>query len=42
MEKLVFILGLLAGITLYAEEQSNITKAVSSVVSKLYLLEKMF
>lgn len=35
MKKLVFILGLLAGITLYAEEQSNITKAVSSVVSEV-------
>ena len=35
MKKLVFILGLLAGITLYAEEQSNITKAVSSVISEV-------
>ena len=35
MKKLVFILGLLAGITLYAEEKSNITKAVSSVVSEV-------
>ena len=35
MKKLVFILGLLVGITLYAEEKSNITKAVSSVVSEV-------
>ncbi len=33
MKKLVFILGLLVGIVSYAEEQSNVTKAVSSVVS---------
>lgn len=33
MKKLVFILGLLVSIVSYAEEQSNVTKAVSSVVS---------
>ena len=33
MKKLIFILGLLVGIVSYAEEQSNVTKAVSSVVS---------
>ena len=35
MKKLIFVLGLLVGITLYAEEKSNITKAVSSVVSEV-------
>ncbi len=33
MKKLVFILGLLVSMVSYAEEQSNVTKAVSSVVS---------
>ncbi len=33
MKKLIFILGLLVGIVSYTEEQSNVTKAVSSVVS---------
>mgnify|MGYP001750682451 FL=1 len=33
MKKLIFILGLLVSIVSYAEEQSNVTKAVSSVVS---------
>lgn len=33
MKKLIFILGLLASMVSYAEEQSNVTKAVSSVVS---------
>ena len=33
MKKLIFILGLLVSMVLYAEEQSNVTKAVSSVVS---------
>ena len=33
MKKLIFILGLLVSMVSYAEEQSNVTKAVSSVVS---------
>lgn len=33
MKKIIFILGLLVSIVSYAEEQSNVTKAVSSVVS---------
>ena len=33
MKKLIFILGLLVSMISYAEEQSNVTKAVSSVVS---------
>ena len=33
MKKLIFILGLLMSMVSYAEEQSNVTKAVSSVVS---------
>ena len=33
MKKLIFVLGLLVSIVSYAEEQSNVTKAVSSVVS---------
>ena len=33
MKKLIFILGLLVSMASYAEEQSNVTKAVSSVVS---------
>ena len=35
MKKLIFILGLLVSMVLYAEEKSNITKAVSSVVSEV-------
>ena len=33
MKKLIFVLGLLVSMILYSEEQSNVTKAVSSVVS---------
>ena len=33
MKKLIFVLGLLVGIVSYSEENSNVTKAVSSVVS---------
>ena len=33
MKKLIFVLGLLISMMAYAEEQSNVTKAVSSVVS---------
>ena len=33
MKKLIFVLGLLVSMVAYAEEQSNVTKAVSSVVS---------
>ena len=35
MKKLIFVLGLLVGVVSYAEEKSNITKAVSSVVSEV-------
>ena len=35
MKKLIFVLGLLVGIVSYTEEKSNITKAVSSVVSEV-------
>ena len=33
MKKVIFVLGLLISMVSYAEEQSNVTKAVSSVVS---------
>ena len=33
MKKLIFVLGLLVGMVSYSEENSNVTKAVSSVVS---------
>lgn len=33
MKKLIFVLGLLVSMISYSEEQSNVTKAVSSVVS---------
>ena len=35
MKKLIFVLGLLVGVVSYTEEKSNITKAVSSVVSEV-------
>ena len=40
MKKLIFILGLLVSMVSYAEEQSNVTKAVSSVVSGVVSTEK--
>ncbi|WP_300392423.1 hypothetical protein [Fusobacterium sp.] len=40
MKKIIFILGLLISMVSYSEEESNVTKAVSSVVSGVVSTEK--